>query len=379
VGAKFVNVQVRARAPTTAAELEELVIERVSQTGFVIVEPDEDADREVVIVRGDRWISLYDVDNESQDSKLLEAWGKSISERIDTTAMTVLVHDSDALMLSLYERGVCIDEFNSNPELFGGEPSAVTPAERAAIWATILAPAHDAAELAQVFAARPLFAEDALGSLAPAIGVDVGALQTGYYDLPTEVKGAIRIRARRAEPMQRFTGPPIFGAASRAVDSTVAPARVSGQPFRTAIAIENRGDECQGIHVTLAGEGIGEIVTLEEVEVVISVDGYEDHHQNLVQKSSDGWRVELLDLRVPAGLVDPNAGADGTLQDIVLAKLQHEIRKLENGLRVVIVGRCCKPGTAVLRTTIAPLTNPEGAHTQTTVINVRDGSSAAHD
>jgi hypothetical protein len=81
-----------------------------------------------------------------------------VSGALATAAFTTLVHDSDVLLLHLFDRGRRIDAFDSNPEFSGGRRrKQPDPSERAEQWRAVIGGEH--AALTRVFTSDPVFAE----------------------------------------------------------------------------------------------------------------------------------------------------------------------------------------------------------------------------
>jgi hypothetical protein len=84
--------------------------------------------------------------------------GRAVSGALATAAFTTLVHDSDVLLLHLFDRGRRIDAFDSNPEFSGGRRrKQPDPSERAEQWRAVIGGEH--AALTRVFTSDPVFAE----------------------------------------------------------------------------------------------------------------------------------------------------------------------------------------------------------------------------
>src|SRR5688572_4075433 len=212
VGAFFTNVQVLVPASLSAtdaaAQLDPLIESRAERAGLRRASAEETADRHIAIVAADRWISIYDEATEDQDEKQLDEWGKQVSKALATAAFTTLVHDSDVLLLHLFDRGRSIDVFDSNPEFFGGRRKKKTdPSERAEKWRAVIGGDHDA--LTRVFTSEPVFAEAPLDDLAQALELDPERLRVGWtYLAESELQPRIlrfTLRDRRAREA-RATG-----------------------------------------------------------------------------------------------------------------------------------------------------------------------------
>jgi hypothetical protein len=64
------------------------------------------------------WITLYDETSESQDQDELHRVAGALSAALHTVVLAFLVHDSDILRYLLYNDGLLVDEFDSQPDYF---------------------------------------------------------------------------------------------------------------------------------------------------------------------------------------------------------------------------------------------------------------------
>jgi len=69
-------------------------------------------------------IVVFDEASDSQDPDLITKLGEQLSKSLDAAVLVVLNHDDDILWYSLFEKGKCIDEYDSSPGYFDpdGEP-----------------------------------------------------------------------------------------------------------------------------------------------------------------------------------------------------------------------------------------------------------------
>lgn len=70
------------------------------------------------------WVGVHDSSMQSQSTDLCVQVATGLSERLQTSAITFLIHDGDFLCYWLARNGVLIDEYNSMPDYFGGAVGA---------------------------------------------------------------------------------------------------------------------------------------------------------------------------------------------------------------------------------------------------------------
>ena len=131
MGSSFVNVQVHASGRDPQAELDGVVdclVSVLREDGFVPADADQSSDRTVLVAAGSSWIGVYDELCDKPREEVAARLTCELSRRLETHAVTILVHDSDVLVLELFGSGELLDRFNSNPGFFG----EVSPSERAA-------------------------------------------------------------------------------------------------------------------------------------------------------------------------------------------------------------------------------------------------------
>lgn len=375
MGSFFTNVHVRIPdgvEPTALADRLRAVVEkRIADEGFAIT--DGPADREILIAPAGRWLAFYDARTEDQDDTV-EVWARALSQALETEAFSVLVHDSDVLALALFAHGKQRDRFDSNPGFSGKKPSKVTAEARAAKWASIVAPGHDAAELAATFASKHVFAEAALTLLAPAIGAKLDALRTGYNYLTRDGEvppNVVRVRAKFAERPpweQRLSGPPLlasqweqFGMKPPAQE----PQRVLvGRELRVSAIVKNRGGAARGLRIAI--ELSSECGELTQVEAVISKPGrFEmDRHTAQLVRVDGRWVAEI-----PDALLQPGFGGDPSA--LVGAPMDAMMDAHHAGqIYVNILGTARHAGRATLAVEVVPLANPAGSHVERVVVEV---------
>lgn len=199
MGSFFTNVQLR-RGPDTSLENIALALDEFAKlAGMVRGDPDADAcDRTIVVRAGEGdWISVYDEATEDQDTTGLDALAGVLSAAMQSTAVSILVHDSDVLLLGLFVNGKKVDEFNSDPMYMEGSipedmmptaaqvAGAVGNAER---WKHVLVPGATPDMLTRVWQEKKSRAEEMLARVAEIIGCSMDRARVGlnYFEFDEE-------------------------------------------------------------------------------------------------------------------------------------------------------------------------------------------------
>ncbi len=375
MGSFFTNVHVRVPdgvAPGALADrLRGVVEQQLVGEGFTIT--DGPADREILIVPAGRWLAFYDARTEDQDDRI-SVWARKISLELETDAFSVLVHDSDVLALSLFAAGKQRDRYDSNPGFSGKSPSKVTPEARADKWASILAPGHDATELAAAFASKHVFAEAALTVLAPAIGAELETLRTGYNYLTREAGApahAVRVRgtlANRPPWEKRRSGPPRLASQweQHGMDAPASEAQrvlVAGDLHASAVVV-NRGGAARGLRIAI--ESSNDCIELTSVEAVIHKPGRFQMDRHPAPLVREGGRYVA---EIPDALLQPGFGGDA--HALVGAPLDAMMDAHHAGqIHVNILGSAHHPGLAHLAVALIPLENPAGARVEHVSVEV---------
>lgn len=79
------------------------------------------ADREAFVVSAGKATLITERSTSGQDTKAIEAFAATLSEKLGTAVLAVLNHDDDVLMIWLAREGRIVDRYNSDPEFFGSE------------------------------------------------------------------------------------------------------------------------------------------------------------------------------------------------------------------------------------------------------------------
>jgi hypothetical protein len=133
------------------------------------------------------WTSLYEERASEQDDRRIRELAGRLSEELHVAAIAFLVHDSDIACYWLYDSGQLLDEYNSDPEYFGESDGPPSPqGGRPEILLRYCRPGVRQDELAAILAEETVrattFAEDLIGRLAKALGIDRSRAIADYRD-----------------------------------------------------------------------------------------------------------------------------------------------------------------------------------------------------
>jgi len=126
MGSFFTNVQVfagtapRGREDEIHGAIVASLRADAKAKGLSAASADEQADRTIFVGPPGRWISVYDEASESQSLDVLDELAGTLSRATGCPTLGILVHDSDVLILRLFEAGELRDAYNSQPAYFGG-------------------------------------------------------------------------------------------------------------------------------------------------------------------------------------------------------------------------------------------------------------------
>jgi len=144
-----------------------------------------------------KWAAICEERASSQDSEWICDLSGKLSERLQTSAIAFLIHDSDIFCYWLFDRGELLDEFNSCPDYF----EAIDDAERQRsqgrpeILLRFCPPGRKQQDLEHVLREKPVFAEEQAAALAELFGIDVDRVYLDFQyigeDQTPEELGAV--------------------------------------------------------------------------------------------------------------------------------------------------------------------------------------------
>ncbi|APR82840.1 Hypothetical protein A7982_08189 [Minicystis rosea] len=375
MGSFFTNVHLRVAPGAPLAPVLDAIVELAHGEGFEPAGSAEPGDRAVVVLRdAGGWISIFDEATEGQDSNKLARLASALSRAAGAPAVSVLVHDSDVLLLGLFVDGAAVDSFDSNPSFSAAKPSATKRRKAAGHperWAALLAPGATVEALAAAWASERLFAEQTLATTAALLGAPADRMGLGFrYFESTPAASrpagevtrlAFRLRARPAYeldaegPVMIGTDlPPEYASERRTVALAV------GDELRVSLGGRNQGGAGVGLSVIVAGDAITRgLVAVDTFELVVGDVMSGAKHQVItpVRKERDSavaLVARLPDRALPAGVRGGFAALAGA----------SDFRKAHSALQrsavhVNVVGRALVPGAGDLDIALVPDANPD--------------------
>lgn len=262
MGAFFTNIHVQLAAEDTErqlATLSDALSAAVQNAGYRVAESTEQPDRTILIGRAGStaWAVVYDEDSDAQDLRALEHLARAASA--DHIVLSVLVNDSDELVVTLFRNGRRADRLRFNPA------EDVRPRPKSRAWRDLLGDRF--AEFEQAFASNTAFAEDPLNVLTTLLGWDerYSFLGFSYRDeLPgplTELRFVLRPEAKFFT--LRNTPPDLRQFAERISVRVTWQQAASG--FGMSAMFYNEGGAAKGLTVMLA--------LTPELQELIEIDG----------------------------------------------------------------------------------------------------------
>jgi hypothetical protein len=311
MGEFITNVQI-ATGSRPRAEVREGVLASVRRfvesQGFVEAAPGEAPDRSVAVgpVSDEPWIAVYDEGTEDQDVRKLDALATAITRELTTSAVSILVHDSDALQVTLFARGEVVDRRSGKPRKAArkkGDPAVVKG------WADVLRPGVDAATLLAALDGAVVEIGGPLPRIADALGLDIARCGIGYrYLIAPEPAGLTRLGfkllRRPAHETKAVGGPELVpGMHPLAVTLSI------GEPLRLATSVRNNGGASRGLQIVVWGDALARgLLAVTEAHVSVGRgDRKRTFEARLVEvTSAEGslFAADLPDFEVPPGLAD---------------------------------------------------------------------------
>ncbi len=344
MGSFFTNVHVRAPAggeESTRSAILAIVSRLAADSGFVPCAEGEPPDRSIVVGRRDAWIGVFDEATESQDVTLLDALAKALSEGTACPALAALVHDSDHLLLHLFEGGTLVDEVDREKEK--------GKLER---WSGLVPP--DKAEaLRAAFVAHDLFAEQTLAEIAGLLGMRAESACTGYTYLVEEgplPEGATHFRFRHAvRPAyeQPAEGPPRFGSSPEMIAQSLA---VGGE-LHLSYVPRNYGGPVRNFYVALHRSAIeAGLVDADKVRVSPWKSQAVLEARTVRRTTPDGKAALIADF--PEGTLP--ASSAGDMEALAGPDLRQFERFMSSNVMVAVSGKAIAPGEGELYVSLVP-------------------------
>lgn len=368
MGAFFTNVQVRRGPNTSTSHVLDALRALAQEEGMRPCSGDEDPDRTIVVRAGPGvWLSVYDEATEDQDSAKLDALGKRLSMATATPTVTVLVHDSDVLMLALFRDGKCVDRVNSNPGYCSSRTPTKAERERAsgnaAKWTDVLADGVQPDRLTVTWSAEKLFAEETLAKTATLIACPMDRIGVGYRYLDPEIFGSgatavLRLRWRiRPKHESLASGPPELSSGLPA-GYELEPAKhvlAVGDELRVSATCRNVGGPSQGLGVRVWGTALdNNLLRPSRFELLVGNVMKGAKHTCFVPQSRthDGQTLWFIDTEteIPAGV---QGGLEAMAGSRDWRSVQEAISRSQ--VHVNVIGDVIAPGSGALHVALVPL------------------------
>lgn len=350
MGAFFTNVQVHC---ADVATIEAALTESMLAEGFEIAEDAESATQSIAIaVHGD-WIAVYHQATDELEASV-DAFGELLSDAASDFAVSVVVHDSDVVMLGLYRNGEALDDFvGGEPGFFDGagfgdpegdeaedEDDATGDPDR---WRPLIVDGATTEQLRAVWAGDQMLAEDIVSETAALVGWNEEAAVLGFHSL-IDVELELRwLRFCRDEVVSEpvpVDGPPAFF--YEPMTPPEAPAGLD-HPFVRGFQLLSRGGPGKGVQITAWGSLLtDEIAAPDTLEVRCGAYNKTIAFERATREDGTPmYQATDPDAPIPQ-CTDPNGF------------------ELEESVMAAVRGRYLRLGTGELVLRGAPLENPDG-------------------
>ena len=162
----------------------EQVIDRIkdyhNQKGYELVENEEEADKSVIvsICNNSPWVSIYDEEG-THDLTMLIELGEELTKQQDTTCFSVLILDSDYIVMGYYKNGKLLEQMSNLSLLIDLET------EKPEIWAE-LTPNQSFEEIKKAWKYNVFSTTNFLKDFSKLINIPPSRLLRDYYTSHTE-------------------------------------------------------------------------------------------------------------------------------------------------------------------------------------------------
>lgn len=262
MGAFFTNVQLKVPEPNQRDLSEQIlnyIIQLNTEAGFLQVDAENDADKSVIIsISEDRsWISVYDEETEDQHIKKLNKLAANLSKAFKTTALSVLVNDSDSLYVGLNINGVLKDTISNRLR------KADFSKNKPILWSGILTDNYSFDNIITAWQNKSHFVEDFLTQLGEFINLDTSNLLTGYEYL-NQNKLTKQVKLNFAQKDKKK--PPELGLTQfKTVASGIVLDIKTGEKQTAEWIITNEGGASLGLDIMITGTCIENDLLIPEL------------------------------------------------------------------------------------------------------------------
>lgn len=354
MGAFFTNTQVKLKSSADRSELLGDLGAAVERQGFVASEAP--ADRCVIVGprREGGWFAIWDEATEDQGGELQREVAEALAAAHEA-AVSVLVHDSDALHMELFREGQRATLQHGIDLATGG--TLRTPPAHLDAWLSFLEDEPARGRLKVALETQAVFAEGALAEIGVALGWHAQDPATGFRyleehsHLATDEAIALHFRAaERPAHESSAQGPPSYMAQGYQPKLEAK----MGARLEVHQSASSMGGPSQGLTVTLDGPAITDrLFVPRQVLLRWGTELPFDELLASVEESAGVAVARFPDFEVPAGMVDPY----GAMRAGGFSRKAHQAFQARH-VHVFVRGRAKRAGDAELRVTIAPTAAP---------------------
>jgi hypothetical protein len=306
MGAFFTNIQV-STSSFEKTGITEKIIEYIvhfnAEAGFIRVDGEEEADKTVIVSlpNDSNWLSIYDEEMEDQGSKKLNRLSSGISKQFKTTALSVLVNDSDSMYVGLNINGTLKDSLSNLSKKIDFDKS------KPDFWKDILLNNYSFEDIKIAWQKKIVFVEDFLTEFAKFIDLDASRLLTGYEYL-SEEKPNEGIKLNFIHKDKKKTADLGLTKFSMIAGSGLVDVK-KGEKQDTEWIMTNQGTFSNGLDLIVAGECIEKELLIPEI-AKLSYMKYKSEHQNeffapfIETVSTTGEKIfyaRIEDIYIPKG------------------------------------------------------------------------------
>lgn len=276
MGAFFTNVQLRISA-LDKSNLTDRIINHIdhlnTEAGFTKVDNEEEADKSVIVSLSDdlSWISIYDEETEDQGSKKLNKLASGLSKHFKTTALSILVNDSDSIYVGINENGILKDSISNLSKKIDFNKNKPTA------WSDILINNYSFDDIKSAWQNKSVFVENFLTQFSKLIGLDTSRLLTGYEYL-NEERPTSGIKLNFAQKDKKKAAELGLTKFSMIAGAALVDVKV-GEKQSTEWVMTNQGTFSNGLDIIISGKCIEQGLLIPEI-VKASYIKYKSEKQN---------------------------------------------------------------------------------------------------
>jgi len=254
MGAFFTNIQLKVSS-FDKSEIVDKVIEYITESNldsdFIKVDNEEEADKTIIISfsKDSEWISIYDEELEDQGSRKLDKLTSVLSKKLNTTALSILVNDSDSMYVGLNINGILKDSISNLSKKIDFDKSKPN------VWTDILLENYSFEDIKIAWQNNSVFVEDFLTELAKLIKLENSKILTGYNYLCEEKPNeGIKLNfAQKNKKKSAELGLTSFSMLER--EGALVDIK-KGEKENIRWVLTNEGTFSKGIQIVIAGECI---------------------------------------------------------------------------------------------------------------------------